>query len=155
MKGNRIECRFYQLSYNFCIKTEERIHFRSLRPVSDKYQITFPSPCANGKLKANSAEHCVRPRKRKNRNLCNNIYSAIRSKCKICVRKMPFTLDGRIKGKQNGKISIEMTVANISLYIKKNDMAPLFSRSHLLMRSPMPDRFAGGRSSRDFSSRGF
>lgn len=40
---------------------------------------------------------------------------------------MPFTLDGRIKGKQNGKISIEMTVANISLYIKKNDMAPLFS----------------------------
>lgn len=61
---------------------------------------------------------------------------------------MPSILDGRIKGKQNGKISIEMTVANISLYIKKNDMAPL-SRSHL-RRILTSDRFVGGRSSRVF-----
>lgn len=45
-----MKCRFYQLSYNFCIKTEERIHFGSLRPVSDKYQITFPSPLCERKI---------------------------------------------------------------------------------------------------------
>lgn len=112
----------YQLSYNF----SKQIHFflphqpstwnqtsRPLRLTVSNYSfcvfvfVFLPLHRRQGKQNSRSSSWEYQE------NLCNNIYPTMRWKCKICVSKMPFTLDVDAKRRGGGGrrwISMEMTV---------------------------------------------